>query len=502
MGILSEIVGIVAVDSEWGIGKNGKIPWHFPKDILHFKTITTIKPKVSSNDITNVLIMGKKTWESINRALPERIIIVISTTMKILEYNNVFVMKSLNDAVNWCMKQSNIYKIFLTGGSNIYNEGMLHPLCNKIIITKIKENYQCDVMFPKYILNKYYKKNQYQHDEYNDYSGCQKLIYTIETYIRYYTIDREYLTVLKNIMNNGELTPNRTSIDTLSLFSQHMRFNLYDELNRMIIPLLTTKYIPFRIVYEELLWFLNGATTTDYLLDKNIHIWDANSTREYLDKQGLDIYRVGELGPIYGWQWRNFGAKYIPECNRDIIENQQGIDQILNLINQIKTDPYGRRHVLTAWNPCQLDSMALPPCHLMSIFKVSSGNPSTDPSNEKHIPKWLSCQLIMRSADEFLGVPFNIASYALLTHIISILTGLHARELSVCMVDAHIYVNHISGIHEQLSRKPYGSPYIEFDDDIIKKSKNNTLQLSDFNSNSFKLINYYSHSTIKANMAV
>lgn len=195
----------------------------------------------------------------------------------------------------------------------------------------------------------------------------------------------------------------RTGVGTLGIFGVQMRYSLKND----VFPLLTTKRVFWRGVVEELLWFIQGSTNANLLKEKNIHIWDANSTREFLDSAGLNHYDEGDLGPIYGFQWRHFGAEY-KGMNHDY--TNEGIDQLKNVINTIKTNPNDRRIIMCAWNPLDLKKMALPPCHCMVQFFVAN--------NE------LSCLLYQRSADMGLGVPFNIASYSLLTYMIAHVTGL------------------------------------------------------------------------------
>lgn len=208
-------------------------------------------------------------------------------------------------------------------------------------------------------------------------------------------------------------TVDRTGVGTYSVFGAQMRYSLRDN----IFPLLTTKRVFWRAVVEELLWFIRGSTNASELQDKNVHIWDANSTREYLDSVGLTDREEGDLGPIYGFQWRHFGADY--QGIRADYTNK-GVDQLANVINTIKSKSSDRRMIICAWNPVDIPKMALPPCHCLVQFYVANGE--------------LSCQLYQRSADMGLGVPFNIASYALLTRMIAHITDLKVANFvfSVC----------------------------------------------------------------------
>jgi thymidylate synthase len=258
-----------------------------------------------------------------------------------------------------------------------------------------------------------------------------------------------YLDQLDDILTYGSLKENRTGISTLSLFGIQNRYNL-----RNTFPVLTTKKIYWKSVVHELLWFLKGKPTIEYLHDNNVHIWD-----NWLDEDG-------GLGPIYGSQWRNW--------------NDEGIDQIAEVINTINTSPDSRRLIVSAWNVSQLDVMALPPCHLLFQFYVSDGE--------------LSCQLYQRSADFFLGAPFNIASYSLLTHMIAQLCGLRVGDFIHTVGDAHIYTNHIDQAVEQLSRAPMKLPTLK----LSKAPKT----IDDFKYEHIHLVGYKSHSTISAPIAV
>lgn len=234
---------------------------------------------------------------------------------------------------------------------------------------------------------------------------------------------KTYLDILKKVLDEGTRQTNRTGIDTLSYFGLQMRFDLSEG-----FPLLTTKKVFWRGVAEELFWFISGSTNIKPLLDKNIHIWD-----EWADKDG-------NLGPVYGHQWRHWGT--------------QGIDQFSNVINEIKSNPQSRRLIVSAWNPEDIPKMALPPCHCFYQFQVQEGK--------------LNCALVQRSADLFLGVPFNIASYALLTHLVAYVTDLKVGTFVHTMHDAHIYVNHLDQVAEQLKREPKNLPKLNIKYDAPK----------------------------------
>jgi dihydrofolate reductase/thymidylate synthase len=252
-----------------------------------------------------------------------------------------------------------------------------------------------------------------------------------------YNEENQYLNLIRDILDNGISRGDRTGTGTISKFGVQMRFSLRDD----VFPLITTKNVFWRGVSEELFWFISGDTNAKTLSDKGIKIWDANGSREYLDKIGLKDREEGDLGPVYGFQWRHFGAKYV-DMHTDY--TGQGYDQLADVIKTIEKDPNSRRIVMSAWNPSDLSLMALPPCHMFCQFYVANGE--------------LSCQMYQRSADMGLGVPFNIASYALLTRLIAHATSLKAAEFVYVIGDAHIYNNHIEALEQQTRRIPKPFP--------------------------------------------
>jgi dihydrofolate reductase/thymidylate synthase len=243
------------------------------------------------------------------------------------------------------------------------------------------------------------------------------------------------------------------------------------------MPLLTTKRTFWRGVAEELLWFVKGSTSAKELQDKNVKIWDGNSSREYLDSIGLTEREVGDLGPVYGFQWRHFGAEY-STMHEDY--TGAGIDQLAQIIEKLRTNPTDRRMIMSAWNPAALKDMALPPCHLLCQFYVANGE--------------LSCQMYQRSADMGLGVPFNIASYSLLTRMIAQVVGLEAGEFVHVLGDAHVYCNHVDALKEQVTREPRPFPKL-----IINPEKK---EIDDFLMEDFEIVDYHPHKAIKMDMAV
>ncbi|OXB58405.1 hypothetical protein ASZ78_007773 [Callipepla squamata] len=325
--------------------------------------------------------------------------------------------------------------------------------------------------------------------------------------------EQQYLQQVRHILQHGHRKEDRTGTGTISVFGMQARYSLRDQ-----FPLLTTKRVFWKGVLEELLWFIKGSTNAKELSAKGVKIWDANGSREFLDKQGFYTREEGDLGPVYGFQWRHFGAEYkdmhtvnfyiidtkpeisqqgsrgevqypVPsgsECYgnlafiNDLDYSKQGVDQLQKVIEMIKTNPDDRRMLMCAWNPKDISLMALPPCHALCQFYVLNGE--------------LSCQLYQRSGDMGLGVPFNIASYSLLTYMIAHVTGLKPGEFIHTLGDAHIYLNHVEPLKVQLQREPRPLPRLR----ILRKVED----VSDFKAEDFQIEGYDPHPPIKMEMAV
>ena len=253
--------------------------------------------------------------------------------------------------------------------------------------------------------------------------------------------EQQYLDLVREIIDSGYTEDGRNG-RTRVQFGKTMRFSLADG----VIPILTTKRVALKTCFEELFWFIRGSTDNEELRNKNVTIWEANSSREFLDGRGLYDRAKDDLGPVYGFQWRHFNAPYV-DCKTDY--DRQGIDQMDRIIADLKNPETrtSRRHILSAWNPCQIDEMALPPCHMICQFHVRAG-------------KYLSCALFQRSGDVGLGVPFNIASYAMLTHLLANHCGLVAEEFVHFIGNCHIYEEHLDALKIQLEREPMEFPRI------------------------------------------
>jgi thymidylate synthase len=285
--------------------------------------------------------------------------------------------------------------------------------------------------------------------------------------------EEQYLSLLKTILENGHFEKGRNG-NTKSIFGNSMRFSL--ENGR--IPILTTKKVSWKTCLKELLWFIRGETDNKLLQNQNVHIWDGNDTKSFKKNIGLTHYPDGILGPIYGYQWRHFNAPYDVRSGEILDENQSGIDQLQYIIDQLKNPATrtSRRLIMTSWNPCQLNKMVLPPCHVMCQFNVHDGNK-------------LSCCMYQRSVDVPLGSPFNIASYSFLTHLLAEHCGLEAHEFVYFMGNCHIYEEHLDIIKEQIHRVPFDFPSLK----ILNKREN----INDYLLEDFQVSGYKSHEAIK-----
>jgi thymidylate synthase len=325
-----------------------------------------------------------------------------------------------------------------------------------------------------------------EHEEFKNSNDIVNILNNNNNHTRNHE-EQQYLQLIKNILDNGYIENGRNG-KTKSIFGNSMRFSLKNGK----IPILTTKKVSWKTCLRELLWFIRGETDNKILQEQGVHIWDANGSRDFLDSRGLQLYPENMLGPIYGYQWRYFNANY--NCfngkrlfnpdEPDIYSKTKGftgIDQLQQIIDALK-DPEqrtSRRLVMTAWNPVQLDQMALPPCHVLCQFNVHDENK-------------LSCALYQRSVDCVLGEPFNIASYSFLTHLLAKHCGLEAYELVYFMGNCHIYEEHIEGIKIQLQREPYPFPSVS-----IKELRES---IDDYQVEDFEIHYYQHYSPIKFKM--
>ena len=282
-----------------------------------------------------------------------------------------------------------------------------------------------------------------------------------------------YLNLLRKLLAEGSEREDRTGVGTLSLFGEQLKFNLENE-----FPLLTTKKVFTKAIIHELLFFIRGDTDSKILEKENVNIWKWNTTREFLDNRNLQHYEVGDMGPMYGFNWRHFNAEY-KGCNHD--HSNQGLDQLQNLISEIKSNPNSRRLLMTTFNPSVLKDSCLMPCHGISVqFYVDNG--------------YLSCMMNQRSVDYCCGLPYNITSYALLTYMIAHICNLKPRELTISGGDIHVYKTHIDNAKIQMERQPKSFPKLSI--------KRHITDIDDFKFEDFEILNYEHHSPLKYEMAV
>jgi len=287
------------------------------------------------------------------------------------------------------------------------------------------------------------------------------------------TDEQQYLDHVRKILNEGVQKVDRTGVGTLSIFGAQMRYSLRDG----TFPLLTTKKVAWGAILHELLWFIRGSTDAKELSKEGVKIWEGNGTREFLDSVGLSDRDEGDLGPIYGFQWRHFGATYL---NSKADYSGQGVDQLQKVIDTILKNPSDRRMIMCAWNVADIPKMALPPCHCLVQFYVANGE--------------LSCQVYQRSADMGLGVPFNIASYSILTCMMAKICDLKAGDLIHTLGDSHVYLNHVDALKMQLEREVRPFPTL--------KIQSEAKRIEDFKFEDFIIENYNPHPRIVMKMAV
>lgn len=456
---------IVCVDEKFGFAKNGEIPWKIDEDINLFQDVTTRKCESSKNAV----IMGKKTWKSLGTTtgLKNRINIVVSKTLESFLTNDCYNVEEVGEALTLCRELS-IEQVFIIGGYEIYKHALKYYTIDYIYITKINYDYNCDLFFPHELIPSTYV-NEYN-KLFNVYDKKLEAFVNIKIMkksLRYKTCvnsgEIQYQELLEKVLLEGEFRKTRNA-NTYSLFGQTLRYDLRD------FPLLTTKNVSFYNIFHELMFFLRGETNTKLLSEKGIKIWEKNTTREFLESVNLKIPE-GDMGKMYGYQWRTF--------------NSTNFDQLHYCIDLLKTDPYSRRILMTSYNPLQAKEGCLFPCHGITIqFYVSKGQ--------------LSCSMTQRSGDLFLGIPYNIVSYALLTYMMCEIINndessklkLVPGELLLVINDVHIYETHYTQAIRQIMREPFEFPKLTFTRKINL--------ITDFRFEDIALKNYVSYPNIKA----
>lgn len=418
-----------------GIGFKNKLPWDIKKDIQRFKKISVGEKN------KNAVIMGRKTWESLeNKPLVDRLNIVLTKS----SIPNVITSKSLDNALQYCYKNKDINHIYVIGGQNVYKEAINRNDCKYMFLTKIRTISEliCDIHFPdipQWIVKK--------EEEMINVDNKTLLFEKWENVSNDYSEENQYIDLIKDIIENGEKVQTRNGIVRKS-FGQQNIFDLQKG-----FPLLTTKKMFFDGIIKELLFFIKGETNTNILTNQDVHIWEKNTSLEFLKERNLS-YPKGDMGPMYGFNWRYFGAKYI-NCFYNY--KHTGYDQLYYLVKSLLTKKHDRRHLLTTYDPANVSKSVLAPCHGIVVqFYISNKN------NEDY----LHCKMYQRSVDIALGYPFNIASYALLVHLLCHITGYKPGKLIMTLGDTHIYEQHIIPLLEQINNKPIQFPNIEIDKKI------------------------------------
>ena len=481
-----------------GIGIKGQLPWSLKNDLKYFKEKTTKTLEDENIEYINTVIMGSTTWNSIsesNKPLKNRLNIII--TRKIIESNNKFIIyttwenlfKVIINFNNQKYKINNkIYKVhnnFVIGGESIYKLALHKLNIDNIYTTEIYKNIDCDTFFPD--IYSMVGNNKFT------VSGCSPFFCENNIHYRFinYTNislindkniwqnkeEHEYLNNMKYILEKGIERSDRTNVGTISQFGIMMKFDLSDT-----FPLCTTKKMFLRAIFEELMLYLRGQTDNKILNAKKINIWNGNTSRQFLDKRGLNDYEEGDMGETYGFNFRHFGGDY-NGCSQTYTSSN-GFDQLKYVINLIRTDPSSRRIIINLWNPKTLHKAALPSCLCMYQFYVDTQH------------KLLNLQIYIRSSDYFLANNWNTCTGALFVHLICSLSYINLKPgmLSVVCGDAHIYKTHVAQVRENLKRRPFPFPKL-----IVENIKD---KISEFEWENIKLIGYRSHPSISAPMAI
>lgn len=478
------VKGILSTTSRLGIGRNNDLLLSIPNDLKRFKELT----------LGQIIVMGRKTWDSLLfKPLPNRTNVILSRNPKALqkEHTPTDTPVYFTDYAHFekTITQAGVDKtVYIIGGAETLEHFIKHTDAkwkpSELLLTYIKtlppQKLDPDTFLKS--LPEEYTLSSYsaQHTNAKTNSQYTYLVYSREPHYR--TDEKNYLNIMRKILNTGISKTDRTDTGTLSTFGEQMRFNIKDS-----FPLLTTKFVTFKGVFEELIWFLRGETDSKILEAKGVNIWKGNTSRAFLDSRGLTEYPEGTLGPGYGWSIRHFGEPYYPTANPQK-PNIRGKDQLEYIINLLKTDPDSRRIYMNYWNPMELENTALVPCHVS--FQLYT---KLDPVSGQRL---LSGHLYQRSMDVFLGAPWNISSYSLLVYLLAKKCDMIPDELVISTGDTHIYKNHVEQVKEQLERRPFPFPKVEISDAVKTKD------WTEITFGDVRLVGYFHHPSIKAPMAV
>lgn len=476
------------------------------EDKEYFKNITTNKPDNSNSKLKyNIVIMGHNTWLSIPdrlKPLSNRINIILTRNNDKLKQQKYPWRWSKLEPKEYYMSFDKFIKmytktnadVFVIGGKEIYNlfflgNGYEFLVPNKILLTEIRGKINSNIGVTLNGINKRYKLTHVSEKikSVDRKSNNKVSLYMLEftktnliNGINQSTSENEYMRVMNKILDRGIERIDRTGVGTISIFGESLEFDISET-----IPLMTTRHMPWRMIIEELLFFMKGNTDTKLLEQKNINIWKSNTTREFLDKRGLNHYKEGIMGPGYGFQYRHYNANYsqLFADTSKVISNQiGGTDQIKYIENLLQNDPTSRRIMVNAWNPSKIDEMALPPCHLMFQFYV--------------VDNKLNCIFYSRSSDFNTAGCFNVIYYTVLTYILAKRHNLIPNILKWVIGDAHIYKPNIEKAKEQLTRSTRALPK------LILNDKLKTVDWQDMDISMFDVVGYFPHKPIDHYMAV
>lgn len=517
------IANVVRANNKLVIGHKGNLLIKIKKDLQFFKRITT--QTECKNEKRNIVVMGKGTWESLpqnTKPLKDRINIVITNDKRLHKQSPFYLWKylltgKLNKMVYfmtidqftnlYCFSKGDL-TVFIIGGGKLYDT-FLHGNDLRLRPDKIYFTETINYIFPKgespvkrpdeYTsfappTSDYKPVYLSERQEQIDSKGVRLIYYYLmysKRHLTQNTTDESYNILCNDVVSNGEERDDRTGVGTIGVFGKQVHYDISHT-----IPLLTTKSVPWKHVIEELLWFMRGDTDAKILQKRGVKIWDGNTSRTFLDSRGLTDYPEGILGAGYGWQWRFFGGNYnidfadtslISSDIRNILQNSS-FDQLSYIESELRTNPSSRRIMMCYWNPPDFHKTALLPCHYSCQFYVRH--------DIKTDSKILDCHFTMRSNDLFLGHPFNIASYSILTHILALRTGMKPGKLVYTGADVHIYKNHLSQLQEQSLRVCRTSPYLWISPEVKTKNYEN-ITIDDF-----CVVGYYPHPSISAPMAI
>lgn len=536
---------IVASDLSGGIGNKGAMPWKLPKDMLFFKMITTGQinsvdqfDQIDGFDFENMMgncnnpnyainhdkiikqveimnkpikqnaiIMGRNTADGFKAPLKNRLNIIITSIENYRIDENFVSFADLNSALNWIKKETKIDDVFVIGGAKLYESAIVSKYCRRIFCTFIDATYECDTFISQAFMKN--MCNMFESIKHVATPSCMNAIdnkekgsdvtLTFAEYVYHNHQERAYLDLGKRIIESGDYRETRNA-KTYSLFGEKLEFEVVEnDDGTYTLPILTTKTIFTRGVIEELLFFMRGDTDTTKLTNKGVRIWESNTCQEFLDATGKTMLKRGEMGPMYGFIWRSFGATYMGGCHD---YTGKGFDQLQDCIDKLATDPHSRRIVLTTYNPEQAEQGVLYPCHGLTTQFYVEGDSR------------ISVQTYQRSADYFLGLPFNIMSYSLFLCIIVKLVNAKLETLGkivrykpgkmiTVLGDVHIYsdenADHTASVLSQLKLydRTYRFPHIRIDKEIRCLAD---IDESVFNASDIKVMEYVHHPKINADM--